>query len=116
MFVMKAIRLLVMITPLVLLIGCAAKPISVAKKYFKAMEAKDYDLAKTYLTSESVETFELLYVDDPASHTYKVLRVEEGEDGTTARVYYLQDDQTNEQYIDMVKQNDVWLISLSSDK
>jgi hypothetical protein len=105
-----------LLVSLLVLAGCASKPMSVAKKYFRAIEARDYETAKTYLTSGSVETFELLYTGDETTNTFQVKRVDEAEDGMSARVYYLMDDDPDERYIDMIKTDGVWLINLSSDK
>lgn len=90
------------------------KPMTVAKKYFKAIEAGDFETAKQYLTESSREAWDMQFELEAGGQKYSVQRVEEGDDGTTARVYYLSDLNSGERYIDLVKVDDQWLITLSS--
>lgn len=113
---MTRIVAMLLVSTSLLLAGCATKPISVAKKYFAALSEKDYETAKKYITIGSYEDFELLFSWDDQSHSYKVLRVEEGEGGSTATAYYLMDDESEERYVSMVNADGVWLIDLASGK
>ena len=93
-----------------LLTACAAKPTSVARKYFAALEVRDYEEAREYVAPASITNFNKLfnYGKEPAKQ-YTIVRFEEtGED--RAKVYYTEDGSTNEQYVELVKIDGEWKI------
>jgi len=96
--------------------SCAPKPISTAKNYFKALEAKDWPTARKYITESSGEDFEWMVDWEDTAHKYKVLRQEESADGQSAKVHYTVDDDPQEKYISLVKVGDKWLIDLTGGK
>jgi hypothetical protein len=111
---MKQAFMLLLAVGFLLLTGCASKPMSTAKKYFKALSAQDYQAAKKYVAPASQETFDSLFEFSDEKHTYKAVRAEqEGED--TARVYYTVDGEDTDKYIDLERIDGVWMITLPSD-
>ncbi len=110
---MKMQRVILLALPLLLLIGCATTAVSTARKYFAALEERDFETAKKFVASGSYEAFEWLELDEE-KHTYKVLRQEEASE-TESTVYYTVDGNPTERTIKVVKVDDLWLVELSGE-
>lgn len=103
---------LLLLAVLAILSACAPKPTSVAQKYFTALENRDYDKAREYLTASSITNFNKLFEGgkEPAT-TYTVLRVEMDESNENkAKVYYTENGDSTENYIELEKVDGDWKI------
>lgn len=115
--IMKAIFLFAR-TPFVLLLftvllaACSVKPTFVARKYFTALEQQDYETARQYVSPGSITNFNKLfdYGKKPAK-SYTILRYDQTDDHH-AKVYYTEDGDTTEHYVDLVKVDDEWKIEI----
>jgi secreted PhoX family phosphatase len=105
----------VLMIGLVLTSCSATKPSSTASKYFKALEKRDFDKAKGYVATYSLDQFnELIKNEEYVTKHYTIVRTEEVSE-TEANIYYTFDGSDGEHILKLVKENDEWMVVLEDE-
>lgn len=110
---MRIRHIFLLALPLFLLIGCATPAVTAAKKYFAALEQRDFEAAKKYITDGSHEALSWAELDED-QHTYQVIRGEEVSE-TEYTVYYTVDDDPAEKTVKVINVDGIWLVDLSTE-
>jgi hypothetical protein len=99
-----------------MLSSCAAtKPSTTASKYFKALEKGDFDKAKGYVATYSLDQFnELIKNEDYITKKYTIVRTEEVSE-TEANIYYTYEGSDGERVLKLVKEGDDWMVVLEDE-
>ncbi len=92
--------------------GCTAnKPVTVARRYFHALEKGKYKKASKYVAEEYRDRFEQLFSSQTEPDTYTITRYEIAE--KTATVYYTTGSDNSEQSLKLEKRDGKWVIILT---
>ena len=110
---MKKLIYLITVVTVVLLAACGTtgSPMKVANNYLDALEKRNYEEARKYISSGS--KYETSFFSDFVKGTfndYVVVREEVNEN--TATVYYREVDENDLKVLNMVKEGNRWKVAL----
>jgi hypothetical protein len=119
----NVVKLFVAVFAVTLLFSCggskSADPKDVADKFLTALYAQDYDKAADYGTEATKQMLGMIksmgQFSEDQPESFEITSSEVAEDGLTAVIKYTVDGGEDEEKLDMVLQDDVWLVDMKKE-